>query len=98
MKQRSGSQQRGWRCGWARGKTFGFFCFQELHRQLCTHKALLQASLDRMKTKFSDAAAPVPLELQSLLQEVQQPLQEVEAKVRQTGCTSVLLDQLLSLW
>lgn len=75
-----------------------FFCFQELHRQLCTHKALLQASVDKMKTKFSDAAAPVPLELQSLLQEVQQPLQEVEAKVRQTSRTSVLLDQLLSLW
>lgn len=51
-----------------------------------------------MKTRFSDAAAPVPLELQSLLQEVQQPLQEVEAKVRQTGWTSVLLEQLLSLW
>lgn len=34
-----------------------------------------------MEVSFSAAGGPVPVEIQSLLQEVRQSLQEVEAKV-----------------
>lgn len=37
--------------------------------------------MEKTKVKFSDAPSPVPLEIQSLLQEVEQSLQEVEVKV-----------------
>ncbi|TNM95726.1 hypothetical protein fugu_016809 [Takifugu bimaculatus] len=54
---------------------------QEVHRQLCTQKALLQAMMDRMKRKYSDVQLLVPVELHGLLQEVQQSVQELEVKV-----------------
>lgn len=56
--------------------------FQEVHRQLSTQKALLQALRDRMKRKYSDVRLPVPAEVRGLLQEVQQSVQELEVKVR----------------
>lgn len=37
--------------------------------------------MEKMKLKFSDAPSLVPLEIQSLLQEVTRSLQEVEVKV-----------------
>lgn len=37
--------------------------------------------MEKMEIKFSDAPSLVPLDIQSLLQEVKQSLQEVEVKV-----------------
>lgn len=54
-------------------------CFQEVHHQLCTQKALLQALMEKIKVRFCPSL--VPLEIQSLLQEVKQSLQVVEVKV-----------------
>lgn len=63
--------------------------FQEVHRQLCTQKALLQAMMDRMKMKYSDVQVLVPVEIHGLLQEVQQSVQELEVKVRIFGAEVV---------
>ncbi|XP_033981497.1 nesprin-2-like isoform X2 [Trematomus bernacchii] len=52
---------------------------QEVHSQLCNHKALLQRIMESLKMKYSDSL--VPVEIESQLQEVTQSLQQVEAKV-----------------
>ncbi|KAI9528709.1 hypothetical protein NQZ68_017307 [Dissostichus eleginoides] len=52
---------------------------QEVHSQLCNHKALLQRIMESLKMKYSDSL--VPVEIESQLQEVTQSLQQVEVKV-----------------
>lgn len=54
-------------------------CFQEVHRQLCSQKALLQSIMDRLKMKYSDTLPPS--EIQGQLQEVTQSLQQLEKQV-----------------
>lgn len=52
---------------------------QEVHSQLCSHKADLQCVTERLKMKYRDT--PVPGEVEAQLQEVTQSLQQLEQQV-----------------
>lgn len=58
--------------------------FQEVHSQLCNHKASLQRVTEGVKMKYSDASSPVWLEFDGRLQDVSQSLQKVQVKVQET--------------
>ncbi|KAA8578683.1 hypothetical protein FQN60_017503, partial [Etheostoma spectabile] len=54
---------------------------QEVHSELCNQKALLQRIMESLKIKYSDMFTPVPVEIDSQLQQVTHSLQQVEVKV-----------------